>query len=86
LLPLRLLGVTATQQAIPTSSDILAGAIIGIVVAATVCGLISVLTLIEKHLRFIAESAEYQNALAKIKIDQRDRLPPCSCPAAYCQR
>lgn len=50
----------------------LAGAIIGIVVAATVCGLISVLTLIEQHLRFIAESAEYQNVLAKIKIDQRD--------------
>lgn len=39
------------------------GLVIGTVVAAAFCGIVAFLALIEKHLNFIATSAEYQNTL-----------------------
>lgn len=36
------------------------GGVIGIVVASMFCGLIAFLTLIEGHLRYLTETAEYQ--------------------------
>lgn len=47
------------------------GSVIGCFFAALICGVISMLSLIEKHLRFIASSVEYQNVITKMQIDGR---------------
>lgn len=46
------------------------GLIAGVVAASTVCGLIAFMTLIERHLNYIAVAAEYQNQIAKIIADR----------------
>ncbi|MEH6691078.1 MAG: hypothetical protein V7774_07840 [Pseudorhizobium pelagicum] len=47
------------------------GAVIGAFIAAVICGVIALLTLIEKHLNFMASSAEFQNVVTKMQIDHR---------------
>lgn len=58
----------------PTGSINIAGAalgvVIGIVVASMFCGLVAFLALIEAHLRYLTEAAEYQNKLDQIRAER----------------
>ncbi|MFN3506222.1 MAG: hypothetical protein ACK4ZU_02015 [Allorhizobium sp.] len=66
------LGGTYGQAAGQLSgAGLLIGLVCGLIVAATICGLIAFLTLIERHLSFIAEANEYQNTVLKILADRQ---------------
>lgn len=47
------------------------GGLAGLVVAAGVCGLIAFLALIEGHLSFLVDHAEYQSDLAKRALERQ---------------
>lgn len=47
------------------------GGLAGLVVAASFCGLIAFLALIEGHLSFLVDHAEYQSDLAKRALERQ---------------
>ncbi|KQV28098.1 hypothetical protein ASC97_07045 [Rhizobium sp. Root1203] len=64
-------GGTAGQ---PTGSLSVSGAVLGVLVglvaSSMFCGFVAFLSLIEGHLRFLTEAAEYQNKLDKMRAER----------------
>lgn len=61
----------AVQGGAPSGIGMILGAVVGILVASIVCGLVAFLTLIERHLSHLADCADYQNKLMKMDAERR---------------